>query len=170
VNLLRASIAEALIQQGFSDRHLASERQKGQGADLMDLDNQTTIIVLEPDVIVRTEISDFLRECGYRVIEGVNAEDVREIIKSRTRIHVVLAEVHLTGASNGFELAQELRQTRPEIDVILVSNITNAVEKASDLCGRGPLKKPYRPEEILRRIQVLLERRRQLTKVVGVKD
>jgi len=136
----------------------------------MDLGNLTTIMVLEPDVIVRAEISDFLRECGYRVIEGVDAEDVREIIKSGTRIDVLLAEVHLLGASSGFELAQELRQTQPEIAVILVSSINNVVEKASDLCGRGPLRKPYRPEEILRRIQVLLERRRQLTKTAGVKD
>jgi DNA-binding response OmpR family regulator len=136
----------------------------------MDLDNLPTIMVLEPDVIVRAEISDFLRECGYRVIEGVNAEDVREIIKSGTRIDAILAEVHLTGAATGFELAQELRQTRPDIAVILVSNIDNVVEKASDLCGRGPLKKPYRPEAVLRRIQVLLERRRQLTRAAGAKE
>ena len=136
----------------------------------MELSNLTTIMVLEPDVIVRAEISDFLRECGYRVIEGMDAKDVREIIQSGTRIDVLLTEVLLTGASTGFELAQELRQTRPEIAVILVSSINNVVEKASDLCGRGPLKKPYRPEEVLRRIQVLLERRRQLTKAGGVKD
>jgi len=136
----------------------------------MELSNLTTIMMLEPDVIVRAEISDFLRECGYRVIEGADAKDVREIIQSGTQIDVLLAEVQLTGDSSGFELAQELRQTRPEIAVILVSSINNVVEKASDLCGRGPLKKPYRPEEILRRIQVLLERRRQLTKAAGVKD
>jgi len=136
----------------------------------MDLDNLTTIMVLEPDVIVRAEISDFLRDCGYRVIEGVKAEDVREIIESGTRIDALLSEVHLTGANSGFELAQELRQTRPEIVVILVSSISNVVEKASDLCGRGPLKKPYRPEEILRRIQIHLRHRRQLTKAAGETD
>ncbi len=136
----------------------------------MDLDDLTTIMVLEPDVIVRAEISDFLRQCGYRVIEGVEVEDVREIIRSGTQLDAVLSEVHLRGPSNGFELAQELRQTQPEIAVILVSSITNVVEKASDLCGRGPLKKPYRPEEMLRHIQVLLERRRQLTKASGAKD
>jgi len=136
----------------------------------MDMDNLTTIMVLEPDVIVRAEIGDFLRECGYRVIEGVGAEDVRDIIQSGTRFDVLLAEVHLTGACSGFELAQELRQTRPEITVILVSSINNVIDKAGDLCERGPLKKPYRAEDVLRRIQVLLERRRQVTKAAGVKD
>ena len=55
----------------------------------MELSNLTTIMVLEPDVIVRAEISDFLRECGYRVIEGVDTEDVREIIQSGARIDVL---------------------------------------------------------------------------------
>ncbi len=136
----------------------------------MDLDNLTTIMVLEPDVIVRAETSDFLRACGYRVIEGVGAEDVRDIIQSGTRIDVLLAEVDLIGACSGFELAQELRQTQPAITVILVSSVNNVIDKAGDLCERGPLKKPYRKEDVLRRIQVQLERRRQVAKAAGVKD
>lgn len=136
----------------------------------MELDHLTTIMVLEPDVIVRAEISDYLRECGYRVIEGVSAQDVHDIIHSGTRLDAILTEVHLIGASSGFQLATEVRQTRPEVAVILVSSIKNVVEKAGDLCGRGPIKKPYRPEEILRRIQVLMERRQHLTKASGAKD
>lgn len=136
----------------------------------MESDELTTIMMLEPDVIVRAQISEFLRSCGYRVIEGVTAEDMRAIIHSGTQIDVVLAEVHLTGAGNGFDLAQELRQTQPEIAVILVSTINNVVDKASDLCGRGPLKKPYRPAELLRRIQVHLERSRRPGKAAGIRD
>jgi DNA-binding response OmpR family regulator len=136
----------------------------------MNLDNFETIMVLEPDAIVRAEISDFLRDCGYRVIEGVYADNVREIIESGTRIDVVLSEIQLSGARSGFELAQELRQTYPQVAVILVSSIDNVVERATDLCGRGPLTKPYHPKEVLRRIQILLERRRQQSKAAGAKD
>jgi DNA-binding response OmpR family regulator len=136
----------------------------------MNLDNFGTIMVLEPDALVRAEISDFLRDCGYRIIEGVDADNVREIIQSGTRIDAVLSEIHLSGARSGLELAQELRQTYPEVAVILVSSIDNVVEKASDLCGLGPLKKPYHPKEVLRRMQILLERRRQQSKAAGAKD
>ncbi len=41
-----------------------------------------TIMVLEPDVIVRSEISEFLRQCGYDVIEGVDAADLRAALES----------------------------------------------------------------------------------------
>jgi DNA-binding response OmpR family regulator len=128
---------------------------------------QLTIMVLEPDAIVRAEISDFLRECGYLVIEGVSADDVRSTLRAGSPLDAVLSEVRLKGSTSGFELAQEIRQTRPEIVVILVSSIDNVVEKASDLCGRGPLKKPYRPDEILRRIKVLVKRRNRLRKAAG---
>jgi DNA-binding response OmpR family regulator len=118
------------------------------------------VMVIEPDVLVRMTISDFLRECGYRVIEGVRAEDVWTVLDSQVALDLVLAEVHLTEESEGFSLAQRLRQTQPHIDVILTSGIVDASEKSSDLCGRGPIKKPYHPQQLLDRIHLLLERRR----------
>ena len=115
-----------------------------------------TVIVLEPDVIVRMEIGDYLRECGYRVIEGVAARDAHAVLQTDTRVDLLLTEVNLRGEPGGFELAQAIRQTRPEIAVILVSGISNVVQKAHDLCGQSPVKKPYRPEDIERRIRALL--------------
>ncbi len=130
-----------------------------------------TIMVLEPDIIVRVEISEFLRECGYRVIEGVDASDVHAVLEAGTRPDVLLTEVTLNGNINGFELAHEFRQTQPDIVVILVSGVSDVAEKASDLCARGPVKKPYHPEDITRRIRVQLERRKELLhRAVGEKD
>jgi DNA-binding response OmpR family regulator len=120
-----------------------------------------TVIVLEPDIIVRTEICHYLRDCGYRVIEGVAAQDAHGVLQTDTRVDVLLTEVNLRGDVGGFELAQEFRQTHPEIAVILVSGLTNLVQKAHDLCGQGPVRKPYRPEEIERRIKALLAMRRR---------
>jgi DNA-binding response OmpR family regulator len=129
-----------------------------------------TIMVLEPDVIVRSEISEYLRQCGFNVIEGVEADDLRAALEAGAAIDVVLAEIQLKGSTTGFEIAQEVRQTRPEIAVILVSSIDNVVEKATGLCGRGPVKKPYHSEEILRRIRVLTGLRDRKDKAAGKKE
>jgi DNA-binding response OmpR family regulator len=120
----------------------------------------TTVMVIEPDVIVRMTICDFLRECGYRVIEGVRADDLWAVLDSQVAIDLVFAEVHLSDESEGFSLAERLRQTRPNVEIILASGIVDASEKSSDLCGRGPIKKPYHPQEVLDRIHRLLERGR----------
>lgn len=124
----------------------------------------TTVMVVEPDVIVRMAVSDFLRGCGFRVIEGVQADDVWAVLDSQMPIDIVFAEVHLSDESEGFWLAKKLRQTRPNIDVILTSGIVDAAEKSSDLGGQGPIKKPYQPQRLMERIHLLLERRRSAEK------
>lgn len=129
-----------------------------------------TVMVLEPDVIVRAEISEYLRQCGFVVIEGVAAADLRTALDSGAVVDVVLAEIQLQGSVSGFELAQQVRQTRPEIAVILVSSIDNVVERATDLCGRGPVKKPYHSDEILRRIRMLTGLRDRMDKAAGKKE
>ena len=94
-----------------------------------------TVMVVEPDVLIRMAISDFLRECGYRVIEGVKAQDVWTVLASQLVLDVVFAEVQLSSEGTGFQLAKELRQTQPGIDVILTSGIADAAEKSAGLCG-----------------------------------
>jgi DNA-binding response OmpR family regulator len=120
----------------------------------------SVVMVLEPDVLVRSSVSDFLRECGYRVIEGVSADDAWIVIQSGQQLDVVFSEVRLVGTVNGFSLASSLRQTHPEIDVTLTSGIDDAAEKSSELCEQGPVRKPYHPQNVATRIRVLLERRR----------
>jgi hypothetical protein len=42
--------------------------------------------------------------------------------------------------------------------------MARTAEKAGDLCDDGPLEKPYHPQEVVRRINLLLERRRTALK------
>ena len=127
------------------------------------VDAKPVVMVIEPEVLVRMAIADFLRECGYKVVEGVIAEDVETVLHSNVPLDVVFAEVKLPGAIDGFALARTLRQTHPHIDVILTSGIAAAAEKSKELCEDGPMKKPYRAEDVAARIQQLLQRRRSAT-------
>jgi DNA-binding response OmpR family regulator len=124
-------------------------------------DGSTTIMVVEPDILVRMVIADYLRECGYRVIEGLAAADVYAVLGAGEPIHVVMVDIALDGDTDGFGLAREIRKAQPGIDVILSSSAASATEKASGLCEDGPLEKPYHPREALRRIEALRERRRK---------
>jgi DNA-binding response OmpR family regulator len=120
----------------------------------------SSIFVVEPDILVRMIIADYLRNCGYKVFEGVTASDVLTVLESGQKIDVIFAEVQLGGSMDGFGLAQWVREKHRGIDVILTSGIARAAEKAGDLCDEGPLEKPYHPQDVVRRINILLERRR----------
>ena len=119
-----------------------------------------TLLVVEPEVLARMAIADYLRTCGYKVIEADTIEDAFKVLQSDAKVDLVFAEVSHLGASEGFALAKRIRESYAHVDVILTSNVAQAADKASDLCDQGMLKKPYHPDELIRRIHILRERRR----------
>lgn len=120
-----------------------------------------TILVVEDDVLIRLAVSDYLRGCGYRVVEAGSADDAIEVLtKSDARIDVVFTDVSMPGSLSGFGLAQWVRRERPDVRVILTSGITRTADEARDLCAHGPLMaKPYDHGEVERQIRALLARR-----------
>ena len=90
-----------------------------------------TILVIEPDILVRMTIADYLRSCGYRVYEGATADDVVTVLGTEHKIDVIFAEVQLSGSMDGFGLAQWVREKHPGVDVVLTSGIAKAAKQAA---------------------------------------
>jgi CheY-like chemotaxis protein len=120
-----------------------------------------TILVVEPDVLVRMVISDYLRECGYKVIEAVSSREAMAILGSDRKIDAVFAEVKLEEGMDGFALAQWVRTNHPRVGVVLTSGPDSAANKAGDLCEEGPMDKPYHPDQVARRLKILFAKRRE---------
>ena len=119
-----------------------------------------TILMIEPDILARMVIAEYLRGCGYRVIEATRGEDFFTVLEADTPIDIVFSEVQLPGQVDGFSLAKRIREEYPGIDVILTTGAPQAADKAGGLCDQTPLKKPYHPSEVVRRINILRERQR----------
>jgi len=120
----------------------------------------STILVMEPDILVRMAICDYLRECGHKVVESSSGDDVLKVLSSEIDINMVFSGAHSADGSDGFALAHRIRIARPDIDVILTAGIENAATKAAEVCGKGHLTTPYNPQELLKRIHLLRERHR----------
>jgi len=120
-----------------------------------------TILVVEDEVLVRMVISEYLRDCGYKVIEAANADEAVLVLQQlELSIDVVFTDVEMPGSMDGFGLSQWVRANRQGIDVVLVGNPARATEAAADLCESGPrLSKPYEPHVVLDRIRRLLAAR-----------
>ena len=118
------------------------------------------ILIVESDGLIRAPLSQYLRECGYKVLEAVNVDEARQVLMSgEWRIDVVLAGVQSPGAG-GFSLAAWVRRSYPTVAVILAGSVAAATEKAGDLCDEGPkLSKPYDHRVVLDRIRRLLAAR-----------
>ncbi|HEY0748197.1 MAG TPA: response regulator [Steroidobacteraceae bacterium] len=121
----------------------------------------STVIVVEPDILARMVIADYLRGCAYKVIEVSLAEEALTVLRADIQVDVVLCEVKGIGAMDGFSLARQIRQTYPAIDVVLTSGTSTAAEKSHELCEENVVNKPYQPQDIMARINLLREHRRR---------
>jgi len=110
----------------------------------------STILVVDGEVLIRMTICQYLRECGYKVVEAASADEALEILKSEILIDVVLSDLAMRGSMNGFELATWIRNNKQGLKVILVGSPEKAANTAADLCEDGPmLSKPYEPQALL---------------------
>jgi DNA-binding response OmpR family regulator len=122
--------------------------------------NQETVLIVESDILIRGPLAQYLRECGYRVVEATSAAEARNYLSDGgVAIDVVLADAS-RNHGDGFELAQWVRAEHPQVGVILSGSIEHKAEKAADLCNDGPaVSKPYDHAEVLARIRWLLDTR-----------
>jgi CheY-like chemotaxis protein len=124
---------------------------------------QETILVVEDEVLVRMPISQYLRDCGYRVIEAANAEEAVAVLSHTETVvvvDVVFTDIEMPGALDGFGLAKWVREHRPGVDVILTGTLSRAVGQAEELCEQGPLPKPYDAQVVHNHIRRLLAARK----------
>ena len=125
--------------------------------------NGETVLVLDDDVLVRMPVVQFLRDCGYRVVEAANTDEAVAILqKTDALVDVVLSEIDIPGSMNGFKFAVWARSVRPELKILLAGTPERSVRNAAELCEVGPtLKRPYGHKLVLDRIKRLLAARAQ---------
>jgi DNA-binding response OmpR family regulator len=113
-----------------------------------------SILLVEEDVLVRHPLAEYLRECGYKVAEAVDADEARQLlVKGSGGIEIVVVHA-LSETDRGFTLASWIRSIYPEIQVIIAGTLAKATEKAGALCEEGPaLTKPYDHKLILAHIR-----------------
>ncbi|MGE0717718.1 MAG: response regulator [Alphaproteobacteria bacterium] len=132
------------------DRRTAGK--PGNGAE-----HPTTILVAEDEVLIRMAVADYLRECGYRVLEVSNSAEAQAVFHAGEPVEIVISDVNMPGAMNGFGLASWIRREFPDVKVILTSGAAGMAKQAEDACEDGPfLAKPYSYDLLLAHIRRLL--------------
>lgn len=121
---------------------------------------QHCILLVEPDVLVRSPLAEYLRECGYLVVEATSAEEARTILgQSDIQVDAALIDARRL-AESSFALAGWLRNAHPRVKVILAGTVASAAREAGELCEDSPtVEKPYDHRLVLDQIRRLLAER-----------
>ena len=101
--------------------------------------NSRTVLVLDGDVLVRMPVVQFLRDCGYRVVEAATIDEAIALLeKTNIPLDVVLSKIDIPGSMNGFGFAQWARSVRPELKILLAATPERTVRNAAELYEIGP--------------------------------
>ncbi|HEX2941244.1 MAG TPA: response regulator [Rhodopila sp.] len=114
-----------------------------------------TVLVVDDEVMVRLPISEYLRDCGYTVIEASDASEAIATIDCSS-VHVVFSDIRMPGKMDGFGLAKWLRANHPEIPVILTSGYHGGPHSPDSIPGVRFIEKPYSQAAVAKRISALL--------------
>ena len=115
---------------------------------------QETILLVEDDNEIRTLLQQILELGGFEVLVAANAAEAVRIQDHFPRtIHLLLSDVNMPGTS-GPELAQKLKELRPEMRVMLMSSYSEGMLVLN--YGWYFIKKPFIGAALMGRVNDVL--------------
>jgi PAS domain S-box-containing protein len=119
-----------------------------------------TILIVDDDEMVRNAAQTMLaNRLGYEVLAVSNGETALSILKNNNEIQLMFTDVMMPGL-NGHELAQQARQLRPDLKILLTSGfVSPSLARPEDELAEFPLlPKPYSQHELARALRDILDR------------
>lgn len=123
-------------------------------------DTRATVLMVEDNVEVLELGATVLDEAGYRVVTATSADDALAQIHAGVRIDLLFTDIVMPGTLDGAALATAVGEILPGTPILLT---TGWADRAAEQGGaREPLPligKPYRPADLVRRVEALLAER-----------
>jgi PAS domain S-box-containing protein len=173
---LGLSVIYGFTKQSRGHMHIKSELGHGTtvtlyllraAQDAVDLDSKTietprgrgeTILVVEDDAIVRSILSDALKDLGYNVLLAPDARPAITLLESELAIDLMVSDVVLPHV-NGRKLAELARGLRPNLKVLFVSGYAeNAAVRGDFLdAGMDMLSKPFSLDALGAKVHAMIK-------------
>jgi PAS domain S-box-containing protein len=118
-----------------------------------------TILIVDDEVDLLQLANLYLSDLGYHTRLAENAAQALEILKEGN-IDILFSDVVMPGGMNGYELARQATQQKPELKVLLTSGFTAKTVASNGLAHFSThlLSKPYRKLDLAQRIRLVLDK------------
>jgi CheY-like chemotaxis protein len=115
-----------------------------------------TVLVVEDEAIVRRLVVEVLDDLGFRVLEAQDGPSGLSILEAGGQIDLLVTDVGLPGL-NGRQLADQARETRPDLKVLFITGYAeNATLSGFLEPGMEMITKPFAIEALATRVQEML--------------
>lgn len=108
------------------------------------LAGETTVLLVEDDMLIRASTAEMLGDFGYQVIEAANATEALSVLSSET-VDVLMTDVGLPDLDGG-SLARRATEHNPGLRIIFATGETHAPPGAPERATL--LRKPYHQEQV----------------------
>jgi len=146
----------------YLPRTLGDEARQDDAERVQETGGTETILVVEDDPGVRAVVLDMLAALGYRALAAENGADALALLQ-RQHVDLLFTDVVMPGALRSPELAVAARELQPDIAVLYTSGYPqNAIVHGGRLdAGLELLSKPYRREDLARKLRHVFNNREQ---------
>jgi two-component system, cell cycle sensor histidine kinase and response regulator CckA len=124
-----------------------------------DIDGSETVLLVEDNDRVRALARRALSEHGYETIEAASPREALERMTAyEGPIHLLVTDVVMPGMG-GVDLAQALRESRPELRVLYMSGYTEGRLEREGVLGQEAafLAKPFGPDDLIQSVRAILD-------------
>ena len=117
-----------------------------------------TLLIVEGEILIRLALSNYLQDCGYKVLEASTGDEAVLIIEQGgVTIDLVFSDVRMPGSMDGFGLARWIRENRSGLSIILTSGDEKKTSAAKELCENEPfMAKPYDLKMVVAKIRATI--------------
>jgi DNA-binding NtrC family response regulator len=119
-------------------------------------ENQTTILIVEDEVIIRMSSVAMLEDAGFGILEAGNSAEALQLLLEHKEIDVLMTDVRLPGEMDGLDLVDRVQRFHPAIRSLVVSG-NSSVREAADAGAFGFLPKPYMAHSLVRAVRALMQ-------------
>ena len=89
---------------------------------------EPTILLVDDDVVARTAVASYLRECGFQVMESDTEADGKKLLESKpSAFDIAICATSEASSASRLEFARWLRAKHPHIRVLVAASIAKTI-------------------------------------------
>ena len=128
----------------------ATDRADARRPKCTEAGRDETVLLVEDGEELLSLYARQLRFLGYRVLSAADAQAALALAEQAERVDVLLTDAILAGGTNGYELAQKVVASRPDVRVRFMTRHADTVFADADRTGTAVsiLRKPFSLSEL----------------------